>query len=151
MDASWRKDNSFCSSGLIARNSVGIVLAGDSKLLRAPSPVVAEALSIREGIITALNLGWPDVILESDCQVAINACNGIKSCGEIKVIVDDILRYKNSFNSCSFHWACRKQNQVAHLIAQAGLQNSLRQGWVFNPPHLIARALVEDSRLIPPR
>lgn len=151
VDASWHKDMSFCATGLIARDSRAVFVAGDCRRLRGPSPVIAEALALREGIVTAHNLGLDRIILESDCLNLVEACKGGKQVGEAKVIVEDILKLQVTFQSCSFSWCSRNWNKAAHLTANACLHNTLAAGWTFHPPMPIALALSEDARHIPPR
>lgn len=72
------------------RNKLGLLLAGSTSNIFANSPLVEEALALREDITVAANLNLSDVALESDSLELIKACKGEKSRGEIVVIASDI-------------------------------------------------------------
>lgn len=151
VDASWIKGNLFSSIGCVVRDSQASVVMSSYRKVLAPSPLVAEAIALREGTLIDHNMGWTNVQIESDCKILIQACMQGKPVGEIRSIVHDIGILQKRLTHCEISWISRSRNSVAHLIAQLGLRNQLPPGWLWNPPKIIKEALMEDARCIPPR
>ncbi|XP_057426148.1 uncharacterized protein LOC130719543 [Lotus japonicus] len=151
VDASWIKDNPFCSIGCIVRDPQAVVMLSSCRKVLAPTPLIVETLAIREGALVSHNLGWNQITLESDCKVAIEACTKGKKVGEIKPLVQDIDNLQQQLQHCELRWTPRSSNKVSHLIALLGMQNLLPPGWLWNPPRALKEALIEDARCIPPR
>lgn len=99
----------------------------------------------------AHNLGLDRICLESDCLPLVDARKNRGKHGEIVQIVEDIEKLSLNFISCSFTWTPREGNMVVHLVASLGSRNLLAWNWASSLPMQIARALIEDSRWIPPR
>ncbi|KAJ1394179.1 Ribonuclease H-like superfamily [Sesbania bispinosa] len=147
VDASWFQDRKGGALALVARDSLGAVLVGSALHYLAPSPVVAEALAVREGMILANNLGFQRILLESDCLHVVSSCRNDLEIGEVKGIVEDILAYRDRFSSCGFLWTHRSGNQLAHELAKAAASDSLPRSWVSQPPPQIRAILNRDAAL----
>lgn len=66
------------TSGLIARNFRGEVLASVSRLHDAvESPFAAEALACWDALSIGIECGWPSVIVEGDSRSVINKCKSL--------------------------------------------------------------------------
>lgn len=151
IDASWKAPSPACTLGAVIRDSNCRLVSGlDSRSL-APSPAVAEAQALREGLILAKSLGIDRILVEADCLSLIETCRGIKKIGETRAILEDIKVLKRDFLHCGFTWIPRERNGVAHMVAQLAKQNKLKQNWVMDPPYDLRIALDRDSRCIPPR
>ncbi|KAJ1426348.1 Ribonuclease H superfamily [Sesbania bispinosa] len=103
-DAAWHEPQVPGAIAFIVRDSSGKMLAGHEKKVPASSPIVAEALTLREAILTAYNFNWQRIVLESDCLMLIEACRREKVVAEIKGIVEDILTVADRFLHCGFTW-----------------------------------------------
>ncbi|KAJ1430568.1 Ribonuclease H superfamily [Sesbania bispinosa] len=130
----------------VARDSNGALLTGHGKRVAASSPLVAEALTLREAILATYNFNWNKVVFESDCLTLIEACRKDKVVAEIQGVVADILTVAEGFIHCGFTWVRRQGNKVAHQITQASISNSLPLSWVSNQPDWLLRLLFEDVR-----
>lgn len=64
------------STGIIARNNKGLMVAGCTSNFYAASPLVAEAIALREAINLAAILQIPSILLESDCLILVGVCRG---------------------------------------------------------------------------
>lgn len=73
-DASFNSTRLIANAGIIIQNEKGEVCMGLTKVFLATSPLVAEALSMRESMIFAKSLGIKNIIFESDCQELVKAC-----------------------------------------------------------------------------
>lgn len=59
---------------------------------------------------------------------------GTREWTSMQVIVDDILAFANSFDFCSFSFARRSCNKVAHSIAQTSLTLGEVKVWMEDHP-----------------
>ncbi|KAJ1402621.1 Ribonuclease H-like superfamily [Sesbania bispinosa] len=143
-NATWSATKNIASIAFVARDSYGLLITGHAKKVPASSPLVAEALALREAITAAYNLGWSRVVLESDCLPLIEACRKEKSLGEIHLIVLDILSVASGLIYCGFTWIRRNGNEVAHCVAKAESTNSLPLSWSSSHPHWLESILARD-------
>lgn len=110
---------------MVARNNLGFVLTGCTSRLHAKSPLVAEALALREDILLASNFNVSRVVLESDLRNLIDSCRREKRFGEIELIIRDIVQMKEIFTSYEFLWTNRRRNRVADCLAHLAASNTL--------------------------
>lgn len=75
-DASFTQHNSKVFGCYIVRNRDGIMVAGGTYRGFAISPLVAEALVLRDAVIFANNLHLNKIIVESNNLQLIQACRG---------------------------------------------------------------------------
>lgn len=130
--------------GIIARNEKGDIVAGLTKMFPATSPIMAEALSFRESLAFAVNMGITRIVVENDCLELIQACREEIVRGEIFNIVKDVLALKNKFQKVGFTWSPRDGNRVAHHITLLASRNSLPNNWVWNQSSSLRSLLVAD-------
>lgn len=145
-DASFNRSTMTGSSGIIGRDDNGVVVMGLTSKFPVSSPILAEALVLREVIQAAANLSIPKIILESDCLALVQACRKEIQCGEIFGILQDIEQIKQSFEICGFTWIHRSGNSAAHTLARMGQQNRLQGNWFCNLP-LQLQEVVNRERL----
>lgn len=134
MDASFDKTTAHVVISAIGKNHEGVVLTDLVKKMIATSPLVAEALAMREAASLAVNLGMPRVILESDYLELVQTCRGEVEKGEISIIVQYIKRLRDHFLMCGLTWIARQGNTLAHTLAQMFKRNNLPTNWRRSPP-----------------
>lgn len=144
-DASYNDFKKSARAGIIARNEFGDVITGLTKAFPAISPLMAEALSLREAMAFAGNLGISSIEIENDCLELIKACKGEINRGEIFNILKDIHHLKGSFQQIKFVWVPREANRVAHLIAYLASRNCLPLNWIWDPPLSLLAVINEDK------
>ena len=67
----------------------------------------------------ALEQGWQDVIMESDClKVIEDMWNNTSVSSELGVIYQNIHNVLRNFRSCSFSFVRREANLIAHILAR---------------------------------
>ncbi|KAJ1376996.1 Ribonuclease H-like superfamily [Sesbania bispinosa] len=146
VDAAWDPVQKTGASAVVIRDSLGSLLAGSTSPIRASSPQMAEALAAREGIVLAMNLQLPKILLESNCKNLISALRKEKDIGEIKGIIGDIFSYLSRFESSGFLWAPRSSNLLPHSIAKLAQNESLPRFWMSQPHAQIKIILLRDVR-----
>lgn len=102
-DASW--DKSTGKAGLawiISEGTSNIKKQGATTQEFVASPLVAEALALRLGIIAAGNLDLQKIMMLSDNQTLIRAINNGMQIKEIYGIVKDIQQISSAFTDISF-------------------------------------------------
>ncbi|XP_040951495.1 uncharacterized protein [Gossypium hirsutum] len=112
------------ASGIVARNANGEVLAFNSGLHTAVGTAFdAEALPCFEAVLTGIELGLTDVIVEGDSRSIITKCNtGSVDKSQISAHIRNIQKENKSFRSLVFHFVSRSANQLAHNIAMMSLK-----------------------------
>lgn len=147
-DASFDKASGKGFMGIVCRNDKGSVLTATSKPVFASSPLIVEALSLREAASLAYNLDLQSVISESDNQRSIDVCKGKLKKGEIRGIVEDIKRLTEGLTFKDLSWVSREGNQVAHTIAMMARDNQLHGSWNRLPPDKLRRVIVLDMQAL---
>ncbi|KAL4354556.1 hypothetical protein GQ457_06G004390 [Hibiscus cannabinus] len=134
-------DASFClnplsvSAAAILRDSEGRIIGGHASLVNARSVEVAEALSIRMGLETAVKAGLHHIIVESDNFNLINRIvSKVQSFWETVALEEDILDLSSSFSSCSFVYIPRCCNQVADWVAKNFRSSACPRDWPTSVP-----------------
>lgn len=120
------------------------MITGFTGKVFATSPLVAEAMALREAISLAANLSIENVLLESDSLDLINACRGETEIGEIRNIVQDVKHMRMSFRKCGFTWIHRSGNNLGHTLAQKVQRNLIPPSWTQILPQDIQQILQEE-------
>lgn len=144
-DAGFIAQKNIGSAGIIARNYEGVVVFGITKKFPATSPLMAEALALREAAAVAVNFGLNKVVLESDCLDLIRCCRREIRKGEILNVVEDTIGYANCLPECGFLWVPKEGNRVAHTLAQLTIRGSLPLHWRWYHPPVLQVALLHDK------
>ncbi|XP_013623844.1 PREDICTED: uncharacterized protein LOC106329739 [Brassica oleracea var. oleracea] len=89
-----------------------------------PSPLVAEALALRAGLIDAVKLELPKLRMLSDNSTLIRAINNDAQAKEIFGIINDIQQISSAFVEISFSHISRSFNEDADRLAKLSLSIS---------------------------
>lgn len=132
--------------GCVVHNSFGVVLdAIFGKFRGSFCPSLAEAISIREALSWMHNLGYSNVVVESDVMVVIDALNNtISISSSLGLIVDDCKSLVRIFLSCQFVLAYRSENQAVHALAREAVPTPVLLGRVVLSPTLISVVTIPD-------
>lgn len=144
-DAGFIAQKNIGSAGIVARNYEGVVVFGITKKFPATSPLMAEALALREAAAVAVNFGLNRVVLESNCLDLIRCCRREIRKGEILNVVEDTIGYANCLPECGFLWVPKEGNRVAHTLAQLTIRGSLPLHWRWYHPPVLQVALLHDK------
>ncbi|KAL6125031.1 hypothetical protein ACLB2K_077539 [Fragaria x ananassa] len=117
---------------VVVRNEQGILVAGSSKLVFAPSAIAAEAKAIDLGLCLASSLSLSSFSLESDSLSLSH------------------FGFSKSFVACDWSWTSRKANSVADFVASLSLQRVCSVDWITKPPTSLMLILLFDAASPPP-
>lgn len=121
-----RDEGPKAGAGVVIRNEIGRFVAACAMNLGAVlSAVCAKALACRGALVFASELGLNSVIVEGDSQQMVQILGNKRSCPTgLDVVVEDIWRLAERFQSFEFLFARRSANVVAHKLANSGLRGS---------------------------
>ncbi|KAL0000104.1 hypothetical protein SO802_019706 [Lithocarpus litseifolius] len=107
--------------GIIIRNDHGLVMVALTQVIPLPTSVeIVEVLAARRALIFASELGFDQVILEGDSEIAIRAMNSEDySAASFGHIISDINSFSSHFRALVFQHTRRLGNKVAHRLARA--------------------------------
>ncbi|XP_018512871.2 uncharacterized protein LOC108871180 [Brassica rapa] len=122
-DAAWNKEHKVAGLAWICSTPDSIEISRGSSLQRAvASPLMAEALAVREALRHASLLSYKRIWLRSDSQGLITAINSNLPSIELYGILSDVDSIVfSAFNSVSFSFVSRNQNGLADSLAKACL------------------------------
>ena len=89
------------------------------------SPLMAEALALQSGLLAVASLDITSIRVYSDCQTLIRAIQNKLQIKEIFGIVSDIMQISSAFESISFSFVPRSENQKADCLAKRALISSV--------------------------
>lgn len=115
--------NSKVSMGMVVRDNVGdVLISAGMNYCGSPCALLAEAEAARFGLRYAFEAGFRCVEFESDSSSLVKLLKQeARERSAVQVVVDDILFLIRNFDFCSFGFARRICNRVAHHIAQHSL------------------------------
>ncbi|KAL6227352.1 hypothetical protein ACLB2K_001311 [Fragaria x ananassa] len=146
LDGAYREDGAG-GAGMLVRDEKGFVKgAWSMHLTHLNSPLQAEAMACREGLRRAVEQGWVDIDVESDCEVlvaALNCENGYEL--EVSRIIDDCRDYLALLNNCVVRHIYREANSGAHRLAHFASYNNVVELSVGLVPIFLQDVLYEDS------
>lgn len=120
VDASLFPSTKSVGIGVVARNSTCNILDWRQKELNfVVSPALAETIAIQQGIDMAMELGFQNVIMESDCLGVLQDISSSSPCLATGGHVIDDIKCKVSFSSSIiFSHVLRTANTVAHDMSK---------------------------------
>ncbi|KAL5560825.1 hypothetical protein UlMin_037036 [Ulmus minor] len=147
-DAAWCSKQKKFGMGAIIRDFTGKVLGSvATPILASVSVAVAEAWAIERGAALAKQLGFPAVVLESDCLAVTKALDlRTANMAEINYVFESIYEICNDFNLYKFSHTPRMGNQVAHSLARLALSLENEQIWSTGSPESINRCVIADMQ-----
>ncbi|KAG5388542.1 hypothetical protein IGI04_030083 [Brassica rapa subsp. trilocularis] len=90
------------------------------------SPLMAEALALRDAILTCKRMKIKKLRFESDSAQLIKIVNSKSSVPELHGVVSDILACSLAFEFVCFVWIPRERNTIADLLAKDALIASVQ-------------------------
>lgn len=145
-DASCSSSTPATGLGILIRDKNGKIKAASSIHLEFNlSPLLAELKAVVEGMHLASSLGCSNLIVASDCQMAINFINKKStSWCEVEAVVENIWSLKGAFNSIDFIFVPRKCNESADCVAKYACVMNVSECWVDNFPSWMCNLVIND-------
>ncbi|GAA0142297.1 hypothetical protein LIER_03229 [Lithospermum erythrorhizon] len=114
------------------------------KIQWVASPLVVEALAIREGLHFAWGSGYRSIEIESDSKKLINMLRGtIGITMEVEVLVT-VITPLASYLEVKFQYVKRSIHNEAHCVTYWDQRGALEGEWVTTPPCWLNTALLHD-------
>jgi ribonuclease HI len=122
VDASFFSDSREGAMGVVLRYYKGRFIAACTTYLpHIASVIMAEAMTMKEGLALALRLGCNSVHAKSDSSETIDARNGSESWwSEPAAIYADCIDLSTSIGSVIYSHISREANKVDHELARVG-------------------------------
>jgi ribonuclease HI len=119
-DACFVEDTMSGSTGLVVRNHQGMLMRAQALWYEhSANASLMEAMAIRDGARLAVEMGYQQIIIESDCSEVVQLLNAdCLNRSELKPICQEILEITRTFSSFSISLISRDANQAAHLCAK---------------------------------
>ncbi|CAL9028140.1 unnamed protein product, partial [Prunus brigantina] len=151
-DGSWKSGSTMAGVGVIIRKIAGSCIGGLAAQVRAQSPLMAEVLALKHGLLRAKELNLVNVVVESDSQVAINSVQRDVSSSnwELYPILKDIRFLKASFTNLNWAWVPREANRSADAVASLARKGMCLESWLVRPPSSLVHILSRDGLPCPP-
>ena len=136
MDAAIDHQSQKAGLGVVIRNDKGDVVTAAIKPSSFNGDVpFEEAEAIEWGMQVANRAGINAVILESDCQVAIDLANNRKgNKAEIFWVISEINERRKEFQKVRFQHTLRSCNANAHSLTKLAVKGSESVVWLGNIP-----------------
>ncbi|XP_043710093.1 uncharacterized protein LOC122658990 [Telopea speciosissima] len=129
-DAAFTAETSRGGLGIIFRDHSGVLVKARSIPLVLGSIIQGELLAIRDALLLALELGYDNLVVESDSLDAILFVEESKSSGwEVEDLVVDVTTLRTSFSSVIFSFVPRAMNCVSDALARKALSIGYRTDW----------------------
>lgn len=123
-DAAWSRDSNTTWLGWISSSGVTHPISGTKSYLNVASPLLAEALALREDVAAAISLSANNVWFKSDLQELVKALHSRLYPMELYGVLMDVECLSRSFDFISFSSVPRDQNSVADRLAKSAIRPS---------------------------
>jgi ribonuclease HI len=135
IDASFHEDRRAGAAGAVLCDYEGHFIATSCFFVpHVATPMMAEAIAMREGLDLANKLSLTRVQVESDSSEVIDACKGDERWwNEASIVFAGCVDVVTTIGDVSFSHCPRKANKVAHELARFCFSNSLSCNWIDEP------------------
>ena len=109
-------------------------------------PLIAEAMSIREGVRFANLRGFQEVIIETDCLEVVELWkNRHNSFAVVAPLFYEIGELATVFSYFDILHVIRSANYPAHLCAKRACTLSMTESWLEETPSFLVSSLLGDN------
>ena len=123
------------ASGWVTRDSNGIIKTAACKHLGNTSIILAECMTLRDGILASKNNGFVSLEIEGDSKIVIDCFNKMISAPcSIRVLMEDIYNLSRDLNIHSCHHVYRESNRTVDCLAKKGIGILDSRNWLSNFP-----------------
>jgi hypothetical protein len=145
-DAGISSDDHKGGAGGITRSASGFLRAWSKPYPGATDPMVAEALSLRDGVIFAKLRGFSRVVMESDCLEVVNLWNSrAVSRSLVAPVLLEIEGLASSFFTFVIQHVSRSANVPAHLCAKLACSQNETSCWMDTTPSFLVTSCLADN------
>ncbi|XP_074323246.1 uncharacterized protein LOC141660181 [Apium graveolens] len=128
VDAAVFEDKEGSGFGLITRDSKGMLLQAKTGIFAGVvTPVLAEAMAVKEALSWIDRMKWMDVTLVSDCLVVVQAIRSITPMrSQFGNVIEECREYLRRLNKIGLYHVKRSPNRAAHQLARESYNYSGR-------------------------
>lgn len=131
--------------GIIPDSAGSFIAAYQGYFQGCFSPLLAEAISLREVLSWIKTMHIGNLIIESDSQLLVYSThNSVEDTSSIGLVVDDCKALIGAIDHCEVRFVYRSANDVAHSIARAARSTSGWHEWVQSCPSFIFDVMATD-------
>jgi ribonuclease HI len=125
VDAALFPDAQRRGCGIVLRDHVGrFILSVSEGAEGTPSPEMAEALAMRRALVISKEHGVSKAVLISDCLSLIQRINSRqRDRSTFGIVIAHIKSIASDLESCTFKFARRELNVVAHKLARSAVSS----------------------------
>uniref|UniRef100_A0A803Q154 Reverse transcriptase domain-containing protein n=1 Tax=Cannabis sativa TaxID=3483 RepID=A0A803Q154_CANSA len=134
------------STGVVVRDERGMVRFASATAVRfVGSPLVAELMAIREGLLAGIQRRLPRFHVQTDCLQAVRLLQGEEvGCREEDGLIMEIQRLLQHGSVSGLQFVFREVNVVAHVLANYALVNKVSAMWIGVSPPCACHAIDRD-------
>lgn len=145
-DGTWNEAEKISGAGVVIRGDTGNFVAGFCKNFRDIfSPIQAETLALRDGVVWAATRGFHKIVVEGDSLQIVGALTdaspNLSTTGQI---MDDVKHWLPTITEEVCTHIRRQANTVAHRLARFSLSVANQCDWFDSPPLFVADLLLKD-------
>jgi ribonuclease HI len=147
VDGAYRADGEVGGIGMVVRDGgENCLVAFACHIPYAASAIQMEVEACRAGLFIAIQQGWDELELESDCALLISALivSSVDR-SEFGRIVDDCKCYLDRFNSFQVRHIYREANGVVHCLGHIASLSNIDKLWLDETSSITENVLFEDS------
>lgn len=109
------------------------------------SPIQAETLALRDGVVWAATRGFHKIVVEGDSLQIVGALTDASpNLSTIGQIMDDVKHWLPTITEEVCTHIRRQANTVAHRLARFSLSVANQCDWFDSPPLFVAALLLND-------
>lgn len=147
-DAAIFEGNQIGGGAVVRDHEGDVVVAMCCKMEGGEDAYIAEAMSARMGLRTAMEAGFRNLILEVDnLKLFYHLSKKKWEPTQFGVIAQDILQYAAQCESISFSHTKRQGNEVAHRLAKSCKTLDGLRVWLEEIPPVIASSVIADKTI----
>ena len=145
-DAAIHLDGGNGGAGGVARAASRLLGAQSKTLVGVMNPLIAEAMSVREGVRFANLRGFQEVIIETDCLEVVELWkNRHNSFAVVAPLFYEIGELATAFSYFDILHVIRSANYPAHLCAKRACTLSMTESWLEETPSFLVSSLLADD------
>ncbi|KAL8091605.1 hypothetical protein AgCh_034018 [Apium graveolens] len=146
VDAAVFEDKEGSGFGLITRDSEGMLLQAKTGIFAGVvTPVLAEAMAVKEALSWIDRMKWMDVTLVSDCLVVVQAIRSITPMrSQFGNVIEECREYLRRLNKIGLYHVKRSANRAAHQLARKSYNYSGRSFNRDSIPFSVKRCIELD-------
>ena len=145
VDGSFIDENSTSKAGWVIRDDKGSYKGSvQAKGMKVSSPLESELQAILMSMQFCWSRGYRRVIIEGDCQKAVNLLNNKQRHFGLYNWIREIKWWESRFEDISYQWVGREANQVADKLAKHGDSEYNSFQFHFFVPSFVSNLIHED-------